>query len=132
MTASFGAVTNLNTHLKQHESTKAWYYSYKKNKKSRGNFLISEEQLNFIKFVISSNSALAVINDKFLRLCLKEEIEFPCTKTFKWSWLEEVTQKMFQIIDEKCDEAKYITIIPDCWSDNPNTHYLGNNIIARF
>ena len=49
MTASFGAVTNLNTHLKQHESTKAWYYSYKKNKKSRGNFLISEKQLNFKK-----------------------------------------------------------------------------------
>ena len=27
LTASFGAVTNLNTHLKQHDSTKAWYKS---------------------------------------------------------------------------------------------------------
>ena len=27
--ASLGAVTNLNTHLKQHESTKAWYNSFK-------------------------------------------------------------------------------------------------------
>ena len=39
LVASFGAVSNLNTHLLKHDSTKAWYKSYKKTKKIEVNTL---------------------------------------------------------------------------------------------
>ena len=123
--ASFGAVTNLNTHLQRHASLNEWYKIYLKQKDSIKRSFITEPQLNFVKLWISSKSTLELINNNFPRLCLKDEIKLPCTKTFRWTWLEEVFDKLHDLIEAKLERASYVTIIPDCWSDTPNTHYLG-------
>ena len=76
--------------------------------------------------MLTSNSAIALLNNNFLRLCIKDEIKLPCVDTFRWSWLEEVMDSLNKMIEIRCQDAKYITIISDCWSDDPNTHYLGS------
>ena len=89
---------------------------------------LSEAQLNFMKFWISSNSPLEIINNQFLRLCLNHEIKLPTfTQTYRWTWLEDVFDKLHCLIETKLQAATYVTLIPDCWSDSPNTHYLGIN-----
>ena len=75
--ASFGAVTNLKTHLQRHVSLNECYKIYLKQKDSIKRSFITEPQLNFVKLWISSKSTLELINNNFPRLCLKDEIKLP-------------------------------------------------------
>ena len=128
-TASFGGLTNLNKHLKAHEKTKEWYERYIQcKKKCRLSNSLPEAKLNLIKFFITSNMALKQLENVYLRKCLKEEIKIPCFKTFRYTFLNEIMKLLHDKIENKCKEASFITLIPDCWSDDANTHLLGTNI----
>jgi len=122
----FGDLANLNHHLEKHRKTKQWYDSYVKRKHNVSSpFGISKTKSYLIKFFIPSNLALKQLENVYLRKCLKDEIKIPCIKTFKFSYLGEVFSKMRSLISEKCKEATYITLVPDGWSDDLNSHYLG-------
>jgi hypothetical protein len=125
---AFGDLSNLNHHLTKHVKTKKWYELYKKRNDdgSESNLIgISETKLLLIKFFVTSNLALKQLENVYLRKCLKDEIKMPCIKTFKFTYLVEVFNKMKCLISEKCKEATYITLVPDGWSDDLNSHYLG-------
>jgi hypothetical protein len=117
-------VGNLNKHLKRHSISNEWYKLYLKSSKTICNKL-SDTKLNFIKFIITSNLALKQLENVYLRKCLKEEIKIPCMKTFQFTFLQEILDLLKDKIEEKCQNASYITIIPDLWSDLAITHYLG-------
>lgn len=129
----FGDFGNLNKHLKLHSKGKRWYELYIKEKnKESSESGISPTKILLIKFFITSNLALKQLENVYLRKCLKDEINMPCIKTFKFNYLVEVFSKMKVKIGEKCNEAEYITLVPDGWSDDPNTHYLGRVVCNYF
>jgi hypothetical protein len=76
-------------------------------------------------FIITSNLAFQQLENVYLRKCLKEEIQVPCTKTFQFTFLEEILSILHDKIEEKCRNALSITLIPDLWSDGAMTHFLG-------
>ena len=132
--ACFGDFSNLNKHLKIHERTNRWYMLYKNRKsfnESDSGSKLSKTKILLIKFFITSNLALKQLENVYLRQCLKDEIKMPCIKTFKFTYLEEVFAKVFNTVEEKCNGASYITLIPDCWSDKTNAHYLGIFILNK-
>ena len=133
MRGAFGDLSN--HHPTKHVKTKKWYELYKKRNDdgSESNLIgISETKLLLIKFFVTSNLALKQLENVYLRKCLKDEIKMPCIKTFKFTYLVEVFNKMKCLISEKCKEATYITLVPDGWSDDLNTHYLGKHPISSF
>lgn len=123
---SFGALTNLNKHLLTHQESAQWYQSYIKSKKSYSKPALSDAKLNLIKFFITSNLALSQLENVYLRKCLKDEIALPCVKTFRFTFLNEILELLHGTIQNKCQEASFITLIPDPWSDEANTNFLGN------
>ena len=77
--AKFGDFGNLNKHLLIHEISKKWYKLYQAYSGDEINLDdgISEEKLNLIKFFVTSNIALAALENVFLRNILKDEIQMP-------------------------------------------------------
>ena len=123
---SFGALSNLNKHLLLHEKSKQWYQNYvKSKKKTKSGMVLSDAKLNLIKFFITSNLALKQLENVYLRKCLKDEIKLPCVKTFRTTFINEIIGLLHDKIQIKCQEASFITLIPDQWSDTANTHFLG-------
>ena len=123
-----GGFTNLNKHLTKHESTLNWYncyikYVHKKNDKNTD--YISDEKLNLIKFFITSNLSLAQLRNVYLRSILKDEVKLPSFFTFRYKYLNEVMSLLHGKIEKKCQDASYITLIPDGWTDSSGTEYLG-------
>ena len=87
--------------------------------------VLSDAKLNLIKFFITSNLALKQLENVYLRKCLKDEIKLPCVKTFRTTFINEIIGLLHDKIQIKCQEASFITLIPDQWSDTANTHFLG-------
>ena len=97
---SNGDFGNLNKHLLIHEISKKWYKLYQAYSGDEINLDdgISEEKLNLIKFFVTSNIALAALENVFLRNILKDEIQMPSIKTFNsliWKkWWIKCTQRL--------------------------------------
>jgi hypothetical protein len=86
---------------------------------------ITEEKLNLIKFFITSNLSLAQLKNVYLRLILKDEVKLPSFFTFRYKYLNEVLSLLHDKIEKKCQDASYITLIPDGWTDSSGSEYLG-------
>jgi hypothetical protein len=128
LSCNIGEFTNLNKHLAKHESTLKWYNSYiqfSNKKKAACTSYITEEKLNLIKFFITSNLSLAQLKNVYLRLILKDEVKLPSFFTFRYKYLNEVLSLLHDKIEKKCQDASYITLIPDGWTDSSGSEYLG-------
>ncbi len=127
LTARLGALTNLNKHMKKHTKSRLWYNKYIKatSKQSQESYL-SEDKLNLIKFFITSNTALSQLKNIHLRSLIKKEISMPSFFTFRYKYINEVLDILHDKIELKCQDSSFITLIPDGWTDQSNTEYLGD------
>lgn len=124
-----GKVTNLNKHLKQHKLSIDWYTMYcNRNGKKSKNYL-SDKMLNLVKYIISSNASLNELENSFLRNLVIDELTLASTRTFKHDFLPQIMKKLKSAIEEKLNEAIYITLIPDGWTSLNRTEFLGKTFI---
>ena len=52
----------------------------------------------------------------------------PCFNTFGYGWINQIFDKLHNKIEEKLKIAESINLIPDGWTDQPNSEYLGDYI----
>jgi hypothetical protein len=84
---------------------------------------ISEDEMNLMKFFISSNTSIIQLENQYLRNCLK--FSLPCAKTFTETILPSVMDKLSNIIEKKLNDAQFLCLISDIWT-NKNMHdFLG-------
>jgi hypothetical protein len=60
---------------------------------------ITEDEINLMKFFISSNTSIVQLENKHLRNCF--EFSLPCVKAFRETILPSVMNKLTTIIDKK-------------------------------
>jgi hypothetical protein len=67
----FGALTNLNKHVQTHKETRQWYLLYQQH---LGSTQITPEQLDFVKFFISSYQNLSILDNEYLFRLLRPSL----------------------------------------------------------
>lgn len=82
--AIFPCFNNLNNHVKSvhSELTKKWRDGCAKKRNSNAG-VIDDDLYDLIRFFISSNTALAQLENPYLRKLLEKVIKIPCVKTFR-------------------------------------------------
>ena len=89
--------------------------------------------LNLVKFFISTNLALRVLENEYLKRIICPSIELKCVKTLRYTILPQVLRKLKLRIAEKCEDAVSIVLIPDGWTSPQMAEYLGffNNFFPQ-
>jgi hypothetical protein len=87
--------------------------------------MLTADMLNVVKFFISTNLALRVLENEYLRRILRPSIELTGITTFRYTILPCVMEKLKTRIGEKCQNAASIVLIPDGWTSPLNREYLG-------
>ena len=78
--------------------------------------MLSDQELDLIKYFISSDSALTQLENSFLRKCLAPGLKI----------LPAVMKNLKEIIEKKLNEAEFINLISDGWTALfSNEEYLG-------
>ncbi len=86
---------------------------------------MSENMLNLVKFVCSSNLALKQLQSPELRKLLMPILDTPSYYTIRHSLIPNVYDKLISIINSKLQKAISITLIPDIWTNNRFRDFLG-------
>lgn len=116
--------SNLNKHLIRHEASNNWYEKMKAAKnKPKERKVLSNETYNLIKFFISSDTAIAQMNNPYLRACIHPNAQLFSPFTFRFKILPEVFNQMNEEITKKLKECSSVTLIPDGWTGT--FEYLG-------
>lgn len=111
-----------------HSKMKKWYTLYRDSKKLSVKSLITEPQLNLIRFIVSSNTALSQLANPYLLKILMPELKMPCFETFRNTFLPQVLRRLKTEFEIRLNKAISITLIPDGWSTTSQVHYLGNEL----
>ena len=122
--AKIGESTNLIKHLATHGESRKWCKMFSLNKNIIQRDKLTEGKLNLIKFFISSNQSMLVLENDWLRLLISPSVEISSYHYFRNFFLNEVTDMVTEAISAKLANAFSLTIIPDIWEHNGD-HYLG-------
>jgi hypothetical protein len=126
---SIGVFTNLNRHLNNEHSNLINFKRYltlynEQNSKHKKKYAITPKMLILIKYFITSNSALAEMNNDYFRYILAEaKYDAPGDQTFK-KVVEDAYDLVKRQISEKLDEAIAVTLITDIWTNKKNEDYI--------
>ena len=124
MKAIFPKFTNLNKHLRPHKQYMLWNKLYS-NRKIPSEPIISKEVFSLVKFVCSSNIALAQLKNPHFIALLSPVLEVPSYKTVRNRILPEVYQELLNLIGRKLVAAKRISLIADIWTNVQMSDYMG-------
>ncbi len=121
--ASFGNVSNLNAHLKQHKEFREKWLNIYDEFSSKSKFKeLDDDTYDLIRMMVSTNLPLAVFeNDNFAK-CLR--MELTSVKTFRYTKLPKCFEQMKKIIDSELSNAKTISLITDIWTNKIMADYL--------
>jgi hypothetical protein len=81
--------------------------------------------LTLVKYIISSNASLNELENDFLKILVFNSLSLPSTRTFRNDVLPQIMDKLKAAIEEKLNEAAYITLVPDGWTSMNKTEFLG-------
>ena len=56
----------------------------------------------------------------------------PSFFTFRYKYINEVLDILHDKIELKCQDSSFITLIPDGWTDQSNTEYLGDFFVKHY
>ncbi|RNA18860.1 hypothetical protein BpHYR1_014282 [Brachionus plicatilis] len=118
-----GATSNLNKHLEDHQCLENWIESYSKcltRGKSKTN--LTDNELNLVKFFLTSNTAIQQLKNPFLRSILT--VPLPHPHTFTKSILPQVRKTLKINLERKLKDAHSICLIIDLWSGQNMEHFL--------
>ena len=127
--ANLGRVRNLNAHLlldkdDKHKQLRDWYNLYSARDKTKCELtMISEEELDLIRYFISSNTALSQLENKHLQKILSNKLKLPCIKNFRYKFLQKLMDDMHSVIEEKLEKAYSISISTDIWTNKANIDF---------
>jgi hypothetical protein len=66
-----------------------------------------------------------MLKNPYLRNLVASSIKIPSILSFRYNILPDCFKQMKNYIEEKCNEAFAITLIPDGWTNRQNSEYLG-------
>ncbi len=115
-----GKFTALNRHLQTHLTYKAtWYDKYQKHLTGDKRTLLTNEQLELVKYFITSNESLSQLNNIHLLYFLKPAFNEkpPSQNTFRRSLLPNVIKLLRSAIESKLDDAETVCLIVDIWTN---------------
>jgi hypothetical protein len=104
---------------------------YSLNKNIDRRVKLTEGKMNLIKFFITSNQSLSVLENEWFRLLVNPNVDISSYHYFRNFFLKEVTDMVSESISEKLNRACNVTLIPDIWKYNGD-HYLGLGATAIF
>ena len=84
---------------------------------------ISDDEFKLVKIFISSNTAIAQLENETLRDLLHFKI--PCVQTFTNTLLPSIFEKVRNAINMKCQEAENICLISDIWTNQRMHDFIG-------
>ena len=122
-TETFPYFSNLNHHLKNHIQFRTWLEKFDKKEGING-AVIDNHTLRLIKYIISSNSSLAQLQNPSFTDLFQEKFKVPSYKVFRNTLLPNIMQKLFKIIDSKLNRAVAICLVVDMWSNNVNANFI--------
>jgi uncharacterized membrane protein YheB (UPF0754 family) len=108
---------NLNAHLKPHEKFQNWLKEFNKVRPRSNGSMLDDATYDLIRYIISSNTALAQLENVHFQKLLESKMNVPCIRTFRDSKLPQVYQQLLDAINKKLDEALSICLISDIWTN---------------
>ena len=141
-TAPFGHISNLNKHLREDHpedlNLKEWFDKYSSENNKKGT-IVSDEEFNFIKFVLTANLNTKNIKNIYLKNLIKDKIQLHENQTLE-DKMKEIKLKHFEIIDKELDKSLSISLIFNLWTRDKkhilaisasylNAYYI-NNVIT--
>lgn len=118
-------ITNLNRHLRTHKELDEWFSKYEEQKNAEKR-IISNDLLNFIKFLIKSNSAFKLIEEKEFYQILNPNLKLVSFETLTDRMIPALFNSLNSLIDQKLQKSISITLITDSWTSKYyNGEYLG-------
>ncbi len=116
--------TNLNHHMKEHETYLQWLKNLRNKKGGAQIKLIDDFTLKIVRFIVSSNTALLQLhNPSFVDLFTGKE-KVPTYKIFRNKCLPDVMSKLSSTINSKLDHAEAVCLVVDLWSSPINKSFL--------
>lgn len=105
--------------------SREWYKRYQNRDGHHEKNYLTDDMMLLIKYIISSNAAFNALDNEFLGKLVLEKLKVPSSYTFRNNILPQILEKVKKRIQKKLEEAKFITLIPDCWTSLNQTEFLG-------
>ena len=93
-----------------------------------GKAKLDSDLLNLIKYFISSSCALKSLTNPYLRKAMK--FPLPCELTFRQKILPNLRKDLEEIFEHILNKSFCASLIPDNWSDQSMTSYMGIAIFS--
>ena len=125
MHARFPFFTGLSKHLNTHNHFNLkWVYFNEKKKKKEATILDSNI-FDLVRYIISSNSGMAQLENEFFRKLIESKLQIPCIKTFRYAQLPSIYGNLLRVIDNKLDKALTICLVTDIWTNRIKADFIG-------
>ena len=121
--APLGKTGNLNKHGLIHEQFRLWHKRYTEYVQKSNSFKCDERDLNFTKFILSSNVAFEALSNKYLKRLLP--FNNPSVKTFRQVYPPSVLTMLKKEIEAKLDTCLCLTLIVVIWTNVKMHDFLG-------
>jgi hypothetical protein len=123
----FKRVSNLKKHLFEHigdnKYIREWLNLYD-NRYNLHRAEISDQLLTMIKFFVTSNTSLQQIENPYLLKLFPPDMKIDKPDKFREMILKSASI-LHNAIENKLNEASFITLITDIWTDKQNLDYIG-------
>ena len=98
-------------------------------KNSEDNFsaelsFIDNYTLKLVKFIISSNESISQLDNPYFLDILQKQYKISCPKTFRYTILPNILEKLKKVIDAKLESAVSVCLIIDLWSAPNNQDFI--------
>jgi hypothetical protein len=114
---------NLNRHLKEQHALKFEEWLSYKNSESVSDKTISQDVIDLVKYIVSSNTALAQLENEHFTNNVAKKV--PSIRTFRHKFLREVLDCVFTKIESKLNATFSICLIEDLWLNGIFRDYIG-------
>ena len=104
---------------------KRWYQSYRISQKQHKLAKIDQNTLTLIKFIISSNSAMAILENDYLRELLEPKVKVMSYNVLRYTFLPNLLEKLKILIEEKLVQCEYFSLITDIWTNLVMADFIG-------
>ena len=121
--APLGKTGNLNKHGFTHEQFRLWHDRYLAYVHKSNSFKRDERNMNLLKFILSSNVALEVMSNQYLRALLP--FKPPSVKTLRQVYLPSALDMLRASIEGMLDTSLAVTLIVDIWTNTKMVDFLG-------
>ncbi|RNA41797.1 hypothetical protein BpHYR1_051765 [Brachionus plicatilis] len=124
-------IGNIKKHLKTHETLIDWFTRYKKINKKANITEISDEMLNFIKWLVTSYQSFEQLKRPFFCRIVNPELKIPNYRELKEKILPEILNKFHKSIENKLNMAISIFLIIDIWTSESRSDFIACGAIKK-